>query len=106
MPPAEMIDKQLKHLNFKNSALRKSCKADPPEISKHGGFQGGKGNAKGAGRPLSYPTSVDEEMKVRSVNSKKNIICHFVREHLCFRGFRHNLKVRYHFIPNVRSFSK
>lgn len=64
MPPAEIIDKQLKHLNFKNSALRKSCKADPPEISKHGGFQGGKGNAKGAGRPLSYPTSVDEEMKV------------------------------------------
>ena len=49
MPPAEIIDKQLKHLNFKNSALRKSCRADPPEISKHGGFQGGKGNAKGAG---------------------------------------------------------
>ena len=48
MPPAEIIDKQLKHLNFKNSALRKSCKADPPEISKHGSFQGG--NWRGARR--------------------------------------------------------
>ena len=62
IPPAEIIDKQLKHLNSKNSALRKSYKADPPKISKHGGFQGGKGNAKGAGRPLSYPTSADEEL--------------------------------------------
>ena len=47
---------------LQGSTVRKICKADPPERSnKHGGFKGGnawKGNPKGAGRPLSYPTSV------------------------------------------------
>ena len=41
------------------------CKASPPEIGKHGGFKCGKawkGNSKGAGGPLSYPTLVDEEL--------------------------------------------
>ena len=65
MPPAEIIEKQLKHLNSKSSTVRKIYQAGPPEISKHGGFKRGKvwkGNAKGAGRPLSYPTSFDEEL--------------------------------------------
>ena len=51
---------------LQDSTVRKICKANPPEKSnKHAGFQGGKtwkGNTKGAGRPLSYPTSVDEEL--------------------------------------------
>ena len=40
---------------LQDSAVRNICKAGPPEISKHGGFKGGKawkGNAKGARRPL------------------------------------------------------
>ena len=51
---------------LQDSTVRKICKANPPEKSnKDAGFQGGKtwkGNTKGAGRPLSYPTSVDEEL--------------------------------------------
>ena len=50
---------------LQHSTVRKICKADPPERSnKHGGFKGEKAwkeNSKGAGRPLLYPTSVDEE---------------------------------------------
>ena len=51
---------------LQHSTVRKIYKADPLERSnKHGGFKGEKawkGNSKGAGRPLSYPTSVDEEL--------------------------------------------
>ena len=53
-----------------DSTVRKICKAAPPEKSEsHQGFKGGKaskGNAEGAGRPLSYPASIDEELLVRS----------------------------------------
>ena len=52
-------------------------------------------------------TLVLKQAKVGSVISKKDIIYHFVREHLCVRGFRDNLKVRYHhFIPNAQIFSR
>ena len=51
---------------LQDSTVRKICKAAPPEKSEsHQGFKGGKawkGNAKGAGRPLSYPASIDEEL--------------------------------------------
>ena len=41
------------------------CKAGPSKINKHGGFnkeKAWKGNTRGAGRPLSYPTLVDKEL--------------------------------------------
>ena len=51
---------------LQDSTVRKICKAAPPEKSEsHQGFKGGKawkGNAKGAGRLLSYPASIDEEL--------------------------------------------
>ena len=51
---------------FQNSTVRKICKAAPPKKSEsHQGFKGGKawkGNAKGAGSPLSYPAYIDEEL--------------------------------------------
>ena len=51
---------------LQDSTVRKICKAAPPEKSEsHQGFKGGKawkGNAKGAGRPLSFPASIDEEL--------------------------------------------
>ena len=51
---------------LQHSTVRKICKAEPPEKSEsHQGFKGGKawkGNAKGAGRLLSYPASIDEEL--------------------------------------------
>ena len=51
---------------LQDSTVRKIFKAAPPEKSEsHQGFKGGKawkGNAKGAGRPLSYPASIDEEL--------------------------------------------
>ena len=46
---------------LQHSTVRKICKAEPPEKSEsHQGFKGG--NAKGAGRLLSYPPSIDEEL--------------------------------------------
>ena len=49
---------------LQDSTVRKICKAAPPKKSEsHQGFKGGKawkGNAEGAGRPLSYPASIDE----------------------------------------------
>ena len=49
-----------------DSTVRIICKAAPPEKSEsHQGFKGGKawkGNAKGTGRSLSYPASIDEEL--------------------------------------------
>ena len=51
---------------LQDSTVRKICKAAPPNKSEiHQGFKGEKewkGNAKGAGRPLSYPASIDEEL--------------------------------------------
>ena len=51
---------------LQDSTVRKIYKAAPPEESKsHQGFKGGKAwkeNAKGAGRPLSVPASIDEEL--------------------------------------------
>ena len=51
---------------LQDSTVRKICKAAPPEKSEsHQGFKGGKawkGNAKGTGRSLSYPASIDEEL--------------------------------------------
>ena len=51
---------------LQDSTVRKICKAAPPEKSEsHQGFKGGKawkGNAKGAGSPLSYPAYIDEEL--------------------------------------------
>ena len=48
-----------------------------------------------------------KQAKAGSVNWKKDMFYHFVREYLCVSGFRHNLKVIYHhFISNVESFSK
>ena len=50
---------------LQDSTVRKICKAAPPEKSESQSFKGGKawkGNAKGAGRQLSYPTSIDEEL--------------------------------------------
>ena len=48
-----------------------------------------------------------KQAKVGSVISKKDIIYQFAREHLCVRGSRDSLKVRYHhFIPNAQSFSR
>ena len=51
---------------LQDSTVRKIFKAAPPEKSEsHQGFKGGKawkGNAKGTGRSLSYPASIDEEL--------------------------------------------
>ena len=51
---------------LQDSTVRKIYKAAPPEESKsHQGFKGGKAwkeNAKGAGRPLSVPASINEEL--------------------------------------------
>ena len=52
--------------HLQDSTDRKICKAAPPEKSEiRQGFKGRKawiGNAKCAGRPLSYPASIDEEL--------------------------------------------
>ena len=62
----EIIEKQQEHFNFRIRLFVKICKAAPPEKSEsHQGFKGGKawkGNAKGTGRSLSYPASIDEEL--------------------------------------------
>ena len=49
---------------LQDSTIRKICKAALPEKSeRHQGFKGGKvWNTKGAGLPLSYPASIDEEL--------------------------------------------
>ena len=58
--PVEIIERQ------QDSTVGNIFKAALPEKSEsHQGFKGGKvwkGNAKGAGLPLSYPASIDEEL--------------------------------------------
>ena len=51
---------------LQDSTVRKICKVARPEKSEsHQSFKGEKalkGNAKGAGRPRSYPASIDEKL--------------------------------------------